>query len=102
MKAQINQLEKDFEDSEDNNEALKAEYEDLKEQLTEKCNETVNRELEERCFSLTSEIDEMCKKLHQTEGIFVRLVFYLAEFSQSQSGYRRTGVREGSTQGRAG
>ena len=87
LKAQNNQLEKDFEDSEDNYEALKAEYEDLKEQLTEKCNETVNRELEERCFSLTNEIDEMCKKLHQTEGIFIRLAVYSTKFSQSQNGY---------------
>ena len=62
------QLEKDFEESEDSLEQMKSEYEDLKEQLVEKCNNTVNREIEERCFALTSEIDELSKKHHYVEG----------------------------------
>ena len=70
LTAENNQLEKDFEEAEDNNEVLKAENEDLKEQLTEKINETGNRELQENCNSLTKDLDEMHKKLHQTEGIF--------------------------------
>ena len=62
------QLEKDFEESEDTNEQLKADFEDLKEQFEDKHNGTVNRELEERCFALTGEIDELCKEHHRTGG----------------------------------
>ena len=65
---QNKQLQKDFEESEDNLEQLKSDYEDLKEQLVEKCNDTVNREIEERCFALTSEIDELSKKHHYVES----------------------------------
>ena len=70
------QLEKDFEDSEDNLEQLKSEYEDLKEQLEEKCNDTVNREIEERCFALTSEIDELSKKHHYVEGKKIKMIYW--------------------------
>ena len=69
------QLEKDFEDSEDANEALKADFDDLKEQFEDKHNGTVNRELEERCFALTGEIDELCKKHHHTQGSKTHIYF---------------------------